>query len=71
MLYLIPPASATASLVASAMISAHETVKGHACSKIAFASSMISNPRTVWFGPAIFSDVLVLVGSISIEASQP
>jgi len=71
MLYLIPPAKFTASLVARAKISAHETVEGHSCSNLSFASSMISNPRAVRFGPAFFSDVLVLVGSISIDASQP
>lgn len=71
MLYHFPPASSTESLVASAKMSAHETVEGHSCSNHVFASSMISNPRAVRFGPAFFSDVLVLVGSISTEPSQP
>lgn len=65
------PAIATASLVARVRMSAQETIEGQFCSKILLASSMTSYPRTVWFGIAVFSDVLLLVGSISIEASQP
>jgi hypothetical protein len=47
------------SLVASAIISAQDTTPGHALSILAFASSIISNPLTVWFGTAAFSDTLL------------
>ncbi|KAK2451293.1 Peroxidase superfamily protein [Trifolium repens] len=69
--YLGPFANAIASLVAIVMISAHETVSGHSCSKVLLMSSIRSNPRSVWFGLASFSDFLFSVESISIEASQP
>ena len=61
----------TASLVASAIISAQDTTPGHALSSLAFASSIISNPLTVWFGTAAFSDTLLPTVSIRIDASQP
>lgn len=66
-----PPARATASLVASVMMSAQETVEGQAVSRAFLASSISLNPRTVWFDPAFFSDWLWLVESIRIDASQP
>ena len=52
-------------------MSAHETVEEQLDSRSFFASSMSSKPRTVRFGPASFSDDLVLVVSISMDASQP
>lgn len=60
-----------ASRVAKAIISAQETIDGHAASSLFLALSITSNPRTVRFGPAAFSDGLFLVESISIDASQP
>lgn len=50
------------------MISAQETTPGHAFSNAAFASSMMSYPRTLRFGMAVFSDELP---SNSIDASHP
>lgn len=68
-----PPARATASRVARAIMSAQETVEGQAASSLVLIWSISSYPRTVWFGPAFFSDCFVLVdfGSINIDASQP
>ena len=57
--------------MATVMISAQETVEGHAASSLLFASSMISKLLTVRFGPADFSEGLFLVESINIDASQP
>lgn len=66
---------ATESLAAIAAISAQETIPGHCSSKVAFAVSMTSYPRTVRFGSASFSTLTVpLVGfglSNNKEASHP
>ncbi|KAF7819234.1 hypothetical protein G2W53_024689 [Senna tora] len=47
--YLGPPARPTASLVAMLIMSAHDTVEGHAASTACFASSITSNPLTLPF----------------------
>lgn len=62
---------ATESRVATVMMSAQETVEGQAASSLLLASSMISNPLTVSFGPADFSDGFFVVESMRIDASQP
>ena len=69
--YRGPPAMATESRVARVIISAHETVEGHAVSNAFFISSISSNPRTVPFAPEAFSDLLPLVESINMDASHP
>ena len=52
-------------------MSEHETVLGQTSSISLLASSMISKPLTLAFGPAIFSDGFSVVESIKREASQP
>ncbi|RDX64817.1 hypothetical protein CR513_56575, partial [Mucuna pruriens] len=69
--YLGPPDRATASRVASVMMSAHDTVEGHAASTLSFTSSIRSYPLTPTFVPESFSAVLLLVEFISMDASQP
>lgn len=54
-LYLVPPDRATASLVASAIMSAQETVCGHARSRAVLIWSISSYSLTVPFAPASFS----------------
>uniref|UniRef100_A0A0A9CJ27 Uncharacterized protein n=1 Tax=Arundo donax TaxID=35708 RepID=A0A0A9CJ27_ARUDO len=61
----------TASLAASATMSAQETVTGHTASSTAFAVSITSNPPSDLFGAASFSAAFPAVDSISTDASQP
>jgi hypothetical protein len=63
--------SHTASLAMSARMSAQETVSGHAASTAALTLSMKSKPRSVWFGCASFSAVLLPVVFRRTEPSHP
>lgn len=64
--------SATASLAAIIMISAHETTPGQALSKASLTPSMTwKDLREFTFERASFSPSMVGVSSSSIEASQP
>jgi hypothetical protein len=60
----------TASLAASATISAHETVPGHRASSKSLIWSMTSYPRTLPFAGESFSAV-PSVASSRMDASQP
>ncbi|BAT15145.1 Os11g0661700, partial [Oryza sativa Japonica Group] len=55
----------------SASTSAQETVPGQAASSLALIRCTEPNPRSVWFGGASFSAVLLAVESISTDPSQP
>lgn len=60
------------SLATIAMISAQETVLGHAFSRADLISSMTWNPRTeFWLGIDPFSLIMLPLLSRSIDASQP
>jgi hypothetical protein len=62
----------TPSRAASAMMSAQETVPGHAASTCDLMASMTSNPRSeLALGPAFFSPVSVGESSSSTDASHP
>lgn len=69
--YLGPPDKATAVRVARVMMSAHDTVEGHADSRFSFTSSIRSNPRTKSFVSDSFSALLDVVEFIRMDASQP
>lgn len=60
------------SLVASARISAQETVPAQAASTLVLMVSITSKPLAVfWLGAAFFSPTNVAVSSNKIDASQP
>jgi hypothetical protein len=59
---------ATASLAASAMMSAHDTVRGQVSSSVDLAAAMTSNPLTDKFGSWSCSELLPVS---RIDASQP
>ncbi|CAJ2635833.1 unnamed protein product [Trifolium pratense] len=61
----------TASLAASARISAQETTPGQAASTAFFALSMIKNPCRETFGGPSFSALLLPFEFSSTEASHP
>lgn len=62
----------TASREAKAKMSAQETTPGHSRSRADLILSMISNPRSVELGIAVFSVWLfAAVGFISKDASHP
>ena len=62
------PTKNAAALAAIIMMSAQETTPAHFFSTATFASSMISNPATLPFGGAVFSEPLP---SSKIDASHP
>ena len=63
---------ATPSLVASARMSAQETVPLQAASTLALMVSITSKPLAeFWLGAAFFSPTKVAVSSNKIDASQP
>lgn len=67
-----PPSSTIPSLVASARISAHDTVALQEASTLVLMVSITSKPLAEFlFGPAFFSPVNVAVSSNKIDPSQP
>jgi hypothetical protein len=60
----------TASLAATAMMSAQETVSGQRVSSLALIRSMASKPRMLWLGSASLSAFFFLDLSM-IDPSQP
>lgn len=68
--YVGPPDNGTTSLVASATMSAHETVKGHTTLIASFTLSIRSYPLTDSFVPLSFFVVVLLVESMRMNASQ-
>ncbi|WVY93865.1 hypothetical protein V8G54_032953 [Vigna mungo] len=70
--HLGPPSSKTASLAATAKMSAQETTPWHMFSNLDFMLSITSKPlRELAFGNEFFSPVKVSVSSNNTDASHP